>query len=101
MNHDSILTFLKRDMWLMLQSKEERKQKETNARKEVTTTKNGSGSESGGGSGGGSGGSSMLFDLSSVIAAASKPKILEQRELDRMEVEYLGKTNRQANRGEK
>jgi hypothetical protein len=71
LSHDAILTFLKRDMWRVVTDaeKDQHKDKETKSSANATDT-------------------ASVIDLNSLIAAASKPQLLEQRELDRMEVEY-------------
>jgi hypothetical protein len=69
MNHEAVLSFLKLDLW----------KTKGNERKED------------GGGGGGGGGSEGAIDLNRVIAAASKPNVLNQRDLDRMEVEWKNK----------
>ena len=71
MRHDEVLLFLKRDMWRnkkdeVIQDHQDQTESETK----------------------GKSGRLVKIDLNNLIAAASKPKVLEQRELDRMEIEY-------------
>jgi hypothetical protein len=79
LKHDEILTYLKLDMW-----------KEQNTKRTCTTNADDKESiETKGNDSNNNSSIGTTTDFHRLIAAASKPTMLNQRDMDRMEVEYI------------